>query len=270
MPKPHLTNRYLNLMEFLAEAFPREMEGYLQKLDVPTRERLALAIKHSPHRNPPSEAKKSSQTLVAAVVMVAALALSTVVALTGRAGLEPEALDPTGGGSVSPEPTFDSSPTPTPFPTPTPTPTESPFSFPEDTLEPSVTGALTGVIPSRVLPSCTAGPILPPNLAEGAVAAVYCTPPDVDELYYIEYQDSGSLQQAFVTTERPPTDNPRCDAGPSTHSYTIGGEDAGVLSCYMAEPNIEFVWTVESERILGVIVDDGLGFAALYEAWLGL
>lgn len=72
---PHLTNRYLNFLAFMAAEFPQETKVYLSSLDRPSRDFLAALKDASVH----GKAPKSRN----AVIAVAALTTLIVLAMFG-------------------------------------------------------------------------------------------------------------------------------------------------------------------------------------------
>lgn len=253
---PHLTNRYLNLLAFMAAEFPQEMNAYLSSLDSPPRELLAALNDTSVHGKSPRTRR--------AVLATAALVTVIVLALLGL-----------GMREWRPEIMAAIEPTPTPTPAPT---QESRPTTPEPTVSQTTSLGLTfllSVVPNDVEPCQEI--TVEAKFRQG-VRELSCSPSNLDSLHYIQYRSEANMRADYlsiVPTTLPGSD---CRVGPSGLAYDVstsyGVQD---LSCYENQNgSIVFVWTSTFTNIfgdyhlLGICTSRSLDYPGIYEHWEAL
>jgi hypothetical protein len=263
---PHLTNRYLNLMAFMAANFPEETKAYLDSLDEPARGRLTAFNESSTHRT-------GYKTSVAALTAVAALITALVLVLTGlgMAQWRSEilaAIEPAPSSSPSPEP----EPGPT-FPVPEPSPT-----FPVPEASPTTSNRLPlylllTAIPDEVEPCRQV--IVEAAFGQGAVLEVECSPVNFDSLTYVEYESVAELEASYASIVPASLPGADCSAVPSSLVYDISTSNGvRALSCYENQNGaIVFVWTstirsaLGDSHLLGICTSNSRAYERMYEEW---
>lgn len=253
---PHLTNRYLNLLAFMASKFPEEMNAYVTSLDSPSRELLAELNDTSIHGRSLRPAR--------AVLATAALVTVSVLALLGL-GMSQWRSEIVAA--------FEPAPTATPMPAPTQEPAPAP---PEPTRTTSFgLSILLSVIPNEVEP-CQETTV-EAEFRQG-VREISCSPSSLDSLHYVQYESEASMREDYlsiVPTTLPGSD---CSAGPSSLAYNFR-TSSGVsdLSCYENQGgSIVFVWTSKvtnifgDSHLLGICTSRSLDYPQIYAEWRAL
>jgi hypothetical protein len=243
MNMPHLTNRYLNLLAFLAKTSPEATAAYLNTLDDVARQRISAVLSASPHYRPSTRRKEHAQTLAA--VTVTALFL-------------------VGAGLVLVKP---ADPVPYFVPTPIITPTSA-----APTTESDVE-RLRAYIPKNFSSSCVAGRETDPDVLAGLVTELSCAPgvlgPSV--VNYLQYQDRASMERAFSSLSGAPnvpsSTCSRLTAGTNTYTSSSTGA-TGRFACYQTgDKRRAFIWTDASRQVLVYSADGEMSFGQLRQWW---
>jgi hypothetical protein len=88
---------------------------------------------------------------------------------------------------------------------------------------------------------------------------------------YFLYDSVETLEAAFeglLAARGAITDGTDCSIGPALVDYTIGGQTAGKLACFVQDDVAAALWTDRRLRVLAFGVKSEQDFAGLYEWWL--
>jgi hypothetical protein len=109
------------------------------------------------------------------------------------------------------------------------------------------------------------------NPSVGLLAAVQCSPAgSVDSASYWLYDSPESLEVTFeglLAASGAVTDGTDCSVGPALVDYTIGGQPAGKLACYLDGDVAVALWTNSALRMMAMGAQSGSDFETLYAWW---
>jgi hypothetical protein len=154
-------------------------------------------------------------------------------------------------------------PVTSPVPTTPPQPSVAPST-------PLPVGALLGAVPEAFRADCRA---VPADAATGQLEAILCAPAgSAASAEYYRYATPEDLQTAFdtlVPVSAGDLSGTDCIAAPGLVSYTIGGQDAGVLACYPAARGrgVTFQWTNKDLLVLAFGTHASGSYADAFAWW---
>ena len=200
MSEPHATNRYLNLLAFLARTSPQEVRAWQAFLDEATAARLTAVIDASPNRRAPRRRLNPVSTLLATLVTAGLLALSGWV-IFGSAALA----DFTGEGNT---------------PTAEPSPTGQTSTGGQAT---TASQQLLARVPTSFASNCKPISVPAADASQGVDAEVACQPDALGSdgyVTYVHYRTQGAMQNVYdgLTQGVPSGD---CKSAASQGSYSL-------------------------------------------------
>jgi hypothetical protein len=143
----------------------------------------------------------------------------------------------------------------------------SPVSRPD--LSPAASGSVLSHVPVTYRDACQPAESDPTN---GLLDTVSCSPAgEAETAVYFLYDSVETLEAAFeglLAARGAITDGTDCSIGPALVDYTIGGQTAGKLACFVQDDVAAALWTDRRLRVLAFGVKSEQDFAGLYEWWL--
>ncbi len=273
MNRPHLTNRYLNLMYFVAQSSPEVTQAYLSSLDEGARERLTSIIENSPHRRSPSRQRQLAQTLGTLTVTAAVLVLAGFLAGQARISADETGLSDTAAAQATDSAATDygtgsAEPGSATTSAVGATPTAPAVSAPAPAAG-SALGALLRHVPASMASTCQAASESNTGLSTGLTAELDCAPGlgAPADVFYLQYGTSHDMNQAFQALD-PNAPAGDCTSAPGTDVYSSTPGVNDLYACYSTSDGRQtFAWTNSKLGILSVALDKSMTFAELRTWW---
>jgi hypothetical protein len=252
MDRPHLTNRYLNLLAFAEQRFPAAAQEYFDSVEPSTRERLLHVIEDSPHRRKPAGSRRTVPAVIAAVVTMIALVLAGVAGVQARRllltlGEEDVAVEPEDTGTPE-DPT---------------TPEESPEPAPATAAE-----VLLGHLPKSFVGRCQEVSEQDPAQARGLIVELSCSPNtgDPEQMYFLQYESVHAAEEvySYLTGGTTLPEGTCLSTDPGRGDVVQGAVTTGRYGCYQTDAGDNvYVWTDLEQGIMGVAADSAMTFFQL-------
>ena len=241
MSTPHVTNRYLNLLAFVARVAPGEVNAWRASLDERTAGRLTAVLATSPNRRPPRR-HPSLLSMLAATLVTGGLLMLAGWVIFGS-------LQAADAGTPAAK---------------------------HKAAEPITPAArrLLARVPAGFAANCAPSPPPATGALHGADAAVVCQPRAARSpgtVAYLQYRQPGAMRHAFAVLSRDlPAGNCRTTQGQGSYSLGSPARAVGDLGCSVGGRGRHvFWWTDNRLGILSYAVSNEMTFAGLYRWWHG-